>query len=89
MFEVRGALMVEEDYEKEGMNFSVPLKDSRLITAHAADHLCPLPIYQAALQPYYAAVAQGHQDEDASSVCTAMELAANHTRTRGKSTREE
>ena len=80
MFEVRGALMVDEDYRKEGMNFSIPLKDSRLISAHAAEHLCPTPIYQAALQPYYAAVAQGHHDEDASAVCAAMELAANHTR---------
>ncbi len=80
MFEVRGALMVDEDYRKGGMNFSVPLKDSRLISAHAAEHLCPIPIYQAALQPYYAAVAQGHHDEDASAVCAAMELAANHTR---------
>ena len=84
MFEVRGALMVDEDYNKEGMNFSVPLKDSRLISAHAADHLCPIPIYQAALQPYYAAVAQGHHDEDASAVCAAMELAANHSRTKKK-----
>ena len=82
MFELRGALMVDEDYRKEGMNFSVPLKDSRLIGAHAAEHLCPIPIYQAALQPYYAAVAQGHHDEDAAAVCAAMELAANHTRKR-------
>jgi len=80
MFEVRGALMVHEDYEKEGMNFSIPLKDSKLITSHAAEHLVPLPIYQAALQPYYAAVAQGHHDEDASSVLAALEKAANFTR---------
>ncbi len=80
MFEVRGALMVDENYTKEGMNFSTPLKDSRLISAHAAELLCPIPIYQAALQPYYAAVAQGHRDEDASAVCAALELAANHVR---------
>jgi 3-hydroxyisobutyrate dehydrogenase-like beta-hydroxyacid dehydrogenase len=80
MFEVRGALMVENDYDKEGMNFSIPLKDSRLISEHAARHLCPTPIYQAALQPYYAAVAQGHHDEDPSSVCAAMEQAANCVR---------
>ncbi len=55
MFEVRGALMVNQDYATEGMNFSIPLKDARLISAHAAEHLCPTPIYQAALQPYYAA----------------------------------
>jgi putative dehydrogenase len=80
MFEVRGALMARNDYRHEGMNFSISLKDARIITAHAADLACPIPIYQAALQPYYAAVAQGHHDEDAAAVCAAMELAANHVR---------
>ena len=77
MFEVRGALMAGNDYRKEGMNFSIPLKDSRLIAEHAARHLVPTPIYHAALQNYYAAVAQGHGDEDQSAVCAAMERAAN------------
>ncbi len=77
MFEVRGALMAAGEYEKEGMNFSIPLKDSRLISEHAANHLCPIPVYQAALQPYYAAVAQGHGAEDQSAVCAALERAAN------------
>lgn len=77
MFEVRGALMVDNDYRREGMNFSIPLKDSRIISAHAATLSCPTPIYQAALQSYYAAVAQGHIDEDQSAVCAAMERAAN------------
>jgi putative dehydrogenase len=84
MFETRGALMVSEDYATEGMNFSVPLKDARLISAHAAEQLTPTPIYQAALQPYYAAVAQGHRDEDASAVCAALEVAANHTRKKAR-----
>jgi len=80
MFEVRGALMARNDYRHEGMNFSIPLKDARIIAAHAADLACPTPIYQAALQPYYAAVAQGHHDEDAAAVCAAMERAANLVR---------
>jgi len=83
MFEVRGALMAEDDYDKEGMNFSIPLKDSRLIAEHAARHLVPTPIYHAALQNYYAAVAQGHGDEDQSAVCAAMERAANCERSKG------
>ena len=82
MFEIRGAMMAENDYRKEGMNFSVPLKDAGIIAAHAAELLCPIPVYQAALQPYYAAVAQGHRDEDASAVCAALELAANCVRTK-------
>ncbi len=80
MFEVRGALMAEGNYAVEGMNFSIPLKDAPIISAHAASLQCPTPIYQAALQPYYAAVAQGHGDEDAAAVCAALELAANCVR---------
>ena len=77
MFEVRGALMVEDDYAKEGMNFSVPIKDSRIISNHAASLNCPIPLYQAALQNYYAAVAQGMGHLDAAAVCKVMEKAAN------------
>ncbi len=82
MFDVRGGLMATEDYTKEGMNFSIPLKDARIISEHAASLHCPTPVYQAALQPYYAAVAQGHHDEDASAVCKALERAANVDRKR-------
>ena len=82
MFEVRGAMMARDDYRHEGMNFSIPLKDARIISAHAAELSCPLPIYQAALQLYYAAVAQGHHDEDAAAVCTAAERAANFVRSK-------
>lgn len=77
MFEVRGALMVENDYSREGMNFSVPIKDSRIISEHAASLNCPIPLYQTALQYYYAAVAQGMGDLDAAAVCKVMEKAAN------------
>lgn len=80
MFEVRGALMVDNDYEKEGMNFSVPLKDSRIISEHAAAVECPIPLYQAALQFYHAAMAQGYGEMDAAAVCAVMEKAANVSR---------
>lgn len=80
MFEVRGGLMVEEDYQKEAMNLSVPLKDSRIISDHAASLYCPIPLYQVALQSYYAAAAQGLTDKDAAVVCQVLEQAANHQR---------
>ncbi len=80
MFEVRGALMVSEDYSAEGMNMSIPLKDSAIITRHAADLRCPLPVYQTALQQYFAAAAQGLDDQDASVVCKVMEGTANAKR---------
>jgi 3-hydroxyisobutyrate dehydrogenase-like beta-hydroxyacid dehydrogenase len=80
MFEVRGGLMVDEDYQKEAMNLSVPLKDSRIISEHAASLFCPIPLYQTALQSYYSAAAQGLADKDAAVVCQVLERAANHQR---------
>jgi putative dehydrogenase len=80
MFDVRGALMADNDYAKEGMNFSIPIKDARIITDHAASLLCPTPVYQAALQPYFAAVAQGYTNLDASAVLKALENATNFKR---------
>ena len=77
MFETRGAMMAKNNYDHEGMNFSVPIKDSRFISNHAHELQVPTPIYHVALQSYYAAVAQGHHDRDAAAVCAAMERAAN------------
>lgn len=77
MFEVRGKLMAENDYAREGMNFSVPLKDSRIISEHAAAMGVPIPLYQAALQFYHAAAAQGMSHLDAAAVCRVMERMAN------------
>jgi len=80
MFESRGALMVDENYSAEGMNMSVPLKDSAIITQHANQLRCPLPLYQSALQQYFAAAAQGLDGMDASVVCKVMEKNANAER---------
>ncbi len=83
MFEVRGAMMVDENYRAEGMNMSVPLKDSVIISQHANELRCPLPLYQAALQHYFAAAAQGLDDMDASIVCRVMENNAGAHRSEG------
>lgn len=80
MFETRGALMVRNNYEHEGMSFMTPMKDSRLISDHAAKLYAPIPIYQAALQPYYSAMSHGLGDQDQSAVCRALEMAANCVR---------
>ena len=80
MFESRGALMVSENYTAEGMNMSIPLKDSAIISQHASELRCPLPLYQVALQQYFSAAAQGLDDKDASVVCKVMENNANAKR---------
>ena len=77
VFENRGKLMVEEDYNREGMNFSTPIKDSAFITDLSKKFMMPLPIYQVALQYYYAAISQGHFNKDAASVLKAIENNAN------------
>ena len=69
--------MVEEDYNREGMNFSTPIKDSAFITDLSKKFMMPLPIYQVALQYYYAAISQGHFNKDAASVLKAIENNAN------------
>lgn len=82
MFEVRGAMMVDENYTAEGMNMSVPLKDSTIISQHANQLRCPLPLYQTALQQYFAAAALGLDDMDASVVCKVMEHNAGAVRSK-------
>jgi L-threonate 2-dehydrogenase len=77
MFEVRGRLMAENAYDREGMNFSVPLKDARIIADHAASVGAPIPLYQLAAQFYHAAAAQGMAHLDAAAVCRVMERLAN------------
>ena len=80
VFENRGRLMVNQDFEKEGMNFSTPMKDSKFITELSREKLVALPIYQVALQYYYSAVANGLGDKDASSVIKIVEQNANLSR---------
>ena len=84
MFEVRGRLMVENDYAREGMNFSVPLKDAPIIAEHAARMGVPIPLYQLAVQYYHAANAQGLAHLDAAAVCRVMERAAGCERPHGE-----
>ena len=80
VFENRGKLMVDQDFEKEGMNFSTPMKDSKFITELSRANLVALPIYQVALQYYYSAVANGLGDKDASSIIKIIEKNTNLSR---------
>ena len=80
VFENRGKLMVDQDFEKENMNFSTPMKDSKFITELSRANLVALPIYQVALQYYYSAVANGLGDKDASSVIKIIEKNTNLSR---------
>ena len=73
-------MLADQDFEKEDMNFSTPMKDSKFITELSRENLVALPIYQVALQYYYSAVANGLGDKDASSVIKIVEQNSNLSR---------
>jgi 3-hydroxyisobutyrate dehydrogenase-like beta-hydroxyacid dehydrogenase len=55
-------------------------KDIDTIAAFAADLQCPLPVFTAAAQQYYAALAQGLGEKDTAAVCEVYEEAARIVR---------
>ena len=68
MFEVRGPLMIEGKYEPATMKQEVYVKDLQLITDHARDMNCPVPLMAASLPYYFGAMAQGRGNEDTASI---------------------
>ena len=73
MFELRGAMMVEDRYEPAGMKIDVWQKDMSIIGAFAAGLGCPVPLFAATAPLYEAALSQGHGPEDTASVCAVVE----------------
>ncbi len=73
MFQVRGPLMVKDDYSDATARISMFLKDVRIIGDFAADMHCPTPLFSASTQVYYAADNQGLGDLDTAAVCKVLE----------------
>lgn len=80
MFQVRGRMMAEGNYSDVSMALALWRKDIETIAAFAADLQCPVPLFTAAAQPYYAALAQGLGDKDTAAVCAVFEEAARVVR---------
>lgn len=68
MFEVRGPAMAARDYAQPGIRAQVFDKDIAIIAAFAAELRSPTPLFSLASAFYQAALAQGHGDDDTSSV---------------------
>ena len=77
MFEVRGAMMARNDYDDAGMKIEVWQKDLKVIGEYAASIGCPMPLFAAAAQPYYAALSQGLGAKDTAAVCAVLEEMAD------------
>jgi 3-hydroxyisobutyrate dehydrogenase-like beta-hydroxyacid dehydrogenase len=81
MFEVRAPMMAAGNYSAVSMALGLWRKDIETIASFAADVQCPVPLFVAASQPYYAALAQGLGELDTAAVCTVLEEAARVVRT--------
>ena len=73
MFQVRGKMMSENNYDEVGMSNRLYQKDLDIISAFAAEVGCPVNLFMAAVQPYRATLAQGLGEKDTAAVCAVLE----------------
>jgi L-threonate 2-dehydrogenase len=81
MLQIRGPLMRDSDYDHPTATILTHIKDLSVISAFATGLNCPLPVYAAAAQLYYAGAAQGRQGQDTAAVCAVLETMAGVQRT--------
>ena len=72
MLQVRGPMMVKEDYSDATMKVGLWQKDMQIIGEYARDLGCPTPLFAASAPIYTAAVASGHAMEDTGVVCAVL-----------------
>jgi putative dehydrogenase len=73
MLQVRGPMMVRDDYSDAAMKVGVWQKDMQIIAEFARGLECPTPLFAATTAIYNAAMAQGFADADTASVCAVLE----------------
>jgi putative dehydrogenase len=73
MFEVRGPLMVDGNYEPATMSMGLYQKDLALIMDHARSVDCPVPLMAASLPYYSAALAQGRAAQDTAALFAVLQ----------------
>jgi 3-hydroxyisobutyrate dehydrogenase-like beta-hydroxyacid dehydrogenase len=87
MFQVRGPMMVREDYSDATMKVEVWQKDMHIIGEYATQLGCPTPLFAATAPLYTAAIAEGFAKEDTGSVCAVLGAMAGLPRRSRKSRR--
>ena len=73
MLQIRGPMMVRNDYADAAMKVGVWQKDMRIITEFARDLDCPTPLFAATSAIYNAAMAEGFAESDTAAVCAVLE----------------
>ncbi len=72
MFQVRGPMMVAEDYAEATMKVEVWQKDMHIIGEFATELGCPTPLFATSAPLYTAAMAAGHAKHDTAAVCAVL-----------------
>jgi putative dehydrogenase len=80
MFEVRGPLIVNDEYEPATMKVEVWQKDMTIIGEFARELQVATPLFAAAAQVYNSAMAQGLAKKDTAAVCSVLERMAGFQR---------
>ena len=80
MFEIRGPMMVEDEYSEATMSINMWQKDLKIIMEFAAALGSPAPLLSASAPIYHAALSQGRGPDDTASVCAVLEEMANFKR---------
>jgi L-threonate 2-dehydrogenase len=80
MLEVRGPMMVNNDYSEATMKVQTWQKDMTIIGDFARKLECPTPLFSASAPIYTAAMAHGFGSADTGSVCAVLEEMANYSR---------
>lgn len=76
MFEVRGPMMVADDYSEATMKNYVWQKDMAVIGEFAAKLGVPTPMFSATLPVYASAMSVGYAEQDTGAVCGVLEKMA-------------
>jgi 3-hydroxyisobutyrate dehydrogenase-like beta-hydroxyacid dehydrogenase len=80
ILQLRGPMMVRGRYTDATARLSIFKKDTAVIADFARQLGCPTPLLAATLPIYTAALAMGHEAEDAAAVCAVLEAMAGHRR---------
>jgi 3-hydroxyisobutyrate dehydrogenase-like beta-hydroxyacid dehydrogenase len=72
MLQVRGPMMVREDYSEATMKVDVWQKDMHIIGEYATGLGCPTPLFAASAPIYTAAIAEGFAKQDTAAVCAVL-----------------
>jgi 3-hydroxyisobutyrate dehydrogenase-like beta-hydroxyacid dehydrogenase len=84
MFEVRGPMMVKDDYSQATMKNYVWQKDMAVIGEFAAKLGVPTPLFSATLPVYASAMSVGYAEQDTGAVCGVLEKMAGVKRKKTK-----